>query len=79
MTVRRDWELVPLPTKIEEMDVGRRLKRIPSEVVMWEVAPESITQGEDPWTDICWRAAISPAWSHVRAWAGAALNGPGEY
>jgi hypothetical protein len=35
--------LVPLPTKIEEMDVGRRLRSIPSEVVMWEVAPESIT------------------------------------
>jgi hypothetical protein len=45
---------------MEAIEVGRWLRSILSKDVMWEVAPESMTQEEVPWTDICWRAAMNP-------------------
>ena len=53
--------VVPLPTVMPEEGGGRRDRSIPSEDDMWAVAPVSRTQGEDPWRDIWFRAAMRPA------------------
>jgi hypothetical protein len=51
----------PLPTIMEDGGDGRWERSIPLLEDMWDVAPLSITQGEDPCTASWLRAAIRPA------------------
>jgi hypothetical protein len=55
----------PLPTMMEDAGDGRRERSIPSLEDMWDVAPLSMTHGDDPCTASWLRAAISPAASQL--------------